>query len=82
VLRVTGILACVGFTINDRAVLVGLRQAVRALIPFLALICAAGQSAVGADDSEVRPPVTKTDFKIVNRARSILNTPSKWNRVS
>src|SRR5262249_36184041 len=32
------------------------------------------------DDPEARPPVTKGDLKIVQRAREILNDPSKWNR--
>jgi hypothetical protein len=32
------------------------------------------------DDSNVRPPVTKADVKIVQRAREILSSPSKWNR--
>jgi hypothetical protein len=32
------------------------------------------------NDSEVRPPVTAADLKIVKRAREILNSPSKWNR--
>jgi hypothetical protein len=32
------------------------------------------------DDSEVRPPVTKDDAKIVRCAREILNSPAKWNR--
>jgi hypothetical protein len=32
------------------------------------------------DDPEVRPPVTKVDVKIVQRAREILSSPSKWNR--
>jgi hypothetical protein len=32
------------------------------------------------DDSNVRPPVTKADLKIVQRAREILSSPSKWNR--
>jgi len=32
------------------------------------------------DDSNVRPPITKTDLHIVKRAREILNTESKWNR--
>jgi hypothetical protein len=44
------------------------------------LFCAVGQTAIAADDSEVRPPVTKLDLKIVNRARSILNSSSEWNR--
>jgi hypothetical protein len=28
----------------------------------------------------VRPPVAKTDVRIVQRARQILDSPSKWNR--
>jgi len=32
------------------------------------------------DDSEVRPPVTKADLRIVKRAREILDSPAKWNR--
>jgi hypothetical protein len=45
-----------------------------------------GQSSVGqsagsvADDPEVRPPVTKVDVQIVQRAREILDSESKWNR--
>jgi hypothetical protein len=31
-------------------------------------------------DPEAHPPVTKVDLKIVQRAREILNDPSKWNR--
>ena len=33
-----------------------------------------------ADNSNVRPPVTKIDLQIVKRAREILNSESKWNR--
>lgn len=43
----------------------------------------AGQSAPAAqagDDSQVRPPVTKADVEIVQRASQILDSPSKWNR--
>ena len=32
------------------------------------------------DAPEVRPPVTKTDIQIVQRARKILDSPEKWNR--
>lgn len=32
------------------------------------------------DDPDVRPPVTKADLRIVDRARQILNDSSKWNR--
>ncbi len=40
----------------------------------------AAQSAGPIDDSQARPPVTKTGLQIVKRARKILNSPSKWNR--
>ena len=40
-----------------------------------------GQTAGGAGDNpEARPPVSKADLRIVQRAREILNSPSKWNR--
>jgi hypothetical protein len=32
------------------------------------------------DDSNARPPVTRADLEIVMRARTILDSPSKWNR--
>jgi hypothetical protein len=32
------------------------------------------------DDSEVRPPMTQADLKIVKRARELLDSPAKWNR--
>lgn len=32
------------------------------------------------DDSQARPPVSKSDVKIVKKAREILNSPEKWNR--
>lgn len=43
-----------------------------------ALIRAAAAQSV--DDSEVRPPVSKSDVEIVKRARQILDSPEKWNR--
>jgi hypothetical protein len=33
-----------------------------------------------ADDSNVRPPVTTDDIKIVERAKSILSSTAVWNR--
>lgn len=39
----------------------------------------AAQSSA-ADDSNARPPVTQADLQIVQRARKILDSPSKWNR--
>ena len=38
------------------------------------------QQTTAPNDSDVRPPVTEADLKIVKRAREILNSPSKWNR--
>ena len=41
----------------------------------------AGQSAGSvADDPEAHPPVTKVDVQVVQRAREILDSESKWNR--
>ena len=37
-------------------------------------------AAPPADDSEARPPVTKADLEIVNRAQKLLDAPAKWNR--
>jgi hypothetical protein len=31
-------------------------------------------------DPDARPPVDKSDVRIVQRARQILNSPAKWNR--
>ena len=33
-----------------------------------------------SDDPEARPPLSKADVRIVQRAREILNSPSNWNR--
>lgn len=57
------------------------------LIPAALLICAvlvpsqwlAGQAAGGDDNPDARPPVTKADVRIVQRAREILNSQSEWN---
>jgi len=38
------------------------------------------KKAVQPDDSNARPPVTKTDLVIVRRANQILDTENKWNR--
>src|SRR5262245_29755778 len=37
-----------------------------------------GAGAPGGSDA--RPPVTKADLRIVQRARQILDSPAKWNR--
>jgi hypothetical protein len=59
------------------------------LVPAALLILAAvlpaqwlaGQAAGGGDDNpDAKPPVTKADVRIVQRARKILNSQSEWNR--
>jgi hypothetical protein len=47
--------------------------------PALVLLAIALQAQT-PDDSEARPPVTKADVRIVQRAREILSSPAKWNR--
>jgi len=37
-------------------------------------------AAQPSDESQSHPPVTKSDVEIVEKARQILNSPSKWNR--
>jgi hypothetical protein len=37
-------------------------------------------SANVSDNPDARPPVTRDDLRIVDRAKEILNTPEKWNR--
>lgn len=37
-------------------------------------------AAQSGDDSESRPPVSKSDIQIVQKARQILDSPEKWNR--
>jgi hypothetical protein len=44
------------------------------------LVLAGVSLAQTADESQSRPPVTKADIRIVQRAREILNSPLKWNR--
>ena len=44
-----------------------------------AVVSAAGLYAQ-TDDSNARPPVSKTDIDIVRPAAQILNSPDKWNR--
>jgi hypothetical protein len=47
----------------------------------LALVMTAGLLAVPqANDSNVHPPVTRDDVKILQRAEQILDSPAKWNR--
>ena len=54
-----------------------------ALLIFAAVLpaqWAATQATGGDDNPEARPPVTKADLRIVQRAREILNSQSEWNR--
>jgi hypothetical protein len=60
-----------------------------AVVPAVLLVFAVvvqGQSSAGqsagsvTDDPEAHPPVTKADVLIVQRARVILDSESKWNR--
>jgi hypothetical protein len=60
----------------------------RALISASVLIVAAvllpmqrlASQTTGEDNPDARPPVTKADARIVQRAHEILNSESKWNR--
>jgi len=49
-------------------------------IAFTSMTRLAAQDAPKSDDPEARPPVTQADVQIVQRARQILDSPSKWNR--
>jgi hypothetical protein len=50
------------------------------LLGIVATETAAPLPAQSSDDSESRPPVSKSDIEIVKRARQILGSPEKWNR--
>lgn len=39
-----------------------------------------GQPTGDDDNPDARPPVTKADARIVQRAHEIINSPSEWNR--
>lgn len=39
-----------------------------------------GQATDNGDDPNAKPPVTQADVRIVQRAREILSSSSKWNR--
>jgi hypothetical protein len=49
------------------------------LLPCAVRAQAATQSP-GFDESNVRPPITSADLRIVKRARELLDSSSKWNR--
>jgi hypothetical protein len=57
----------------------------RLLAAAVVLLCVAALSAQSSsdtksDDPDARPPVTKSDIQIVQRAKQILDSPAKWNR--
>lgn len=45
-----------------------------------AILLVFGALLSAQDSSNVRPPVTQGDVRIVQRAREILNSPAVWNR--
>jgi len=47
---------------------------------FAALALGAPHLHAQQDDSNVRPPVTADDIRIVERAKQILSSPAVWNR--
>ena len=47
---------------------------------FIAAATKPARAAQSTDDSQSRPPVSKSDVQIVQRARQILSSPEKWNR--
>ena len=51
------------------------------LLPFAVKAQTNGTQSTAVDDSKVRPPMAKADLQIVTRARQILDSPAKWNRV-
>jgi len=54
--------------------------AILASLALMSMTRLAAQDASKSDDPEARPPVTQADVQIVQRARQILDSPSKWNR--
>ncbi len=50
------------------------------MLRLLTLVLLVTLGALAQDDPDARPPVTKADLRIVQRAREILNSPAKWNR--
>jgi hypothetical protein len=46
----------------------------------VAALQAQSSSDKNSDDPDARPPVTKADIGIVQRAKQILDSPARWNR--
>jgi hypothetical protein len=53
---------------------------VAVLIVAITLSAQAQNNSSAPDDPDARPPVTRDDVRIVQRAKQILNSPEKWNR--
>jgi hypothetical protein len=49
-------------------------------IVWIVAALSAAQNPARPDDPDARPPVTKADLRVVERAQQILNSSSKWNR--
>jgi hypothetical protein len=49
-------------------------------LPIFVVAAAAASFLASAQDSDVKPLVTKDDVRIVQRAKEILSSPDKWNR--
>jgi hypothetical protein len=50
-------------------------------VPFVVKAQGNTTQSPAIDDSQIRPPITQADLQIVKRAREILDSPSKWNRL-
>ena len=51
------------------------------LLPFAGNAQTNATPSTAVDDSKLRPPITRADLQVVRRAREILDSPAKWNRV-
>jgi hypothetical protein len=64
-----------------REMLVLLRGAIFMFAAALPIHCIAAQAVQsGGDNPDAKPPLTKVDVRIMQRAREILDSPSRWNR--
>jgi hypothetical protein len=66
-------------TTNQKLVAMRVSITVSSLL-LISLTIRGQKTTATADDSNVRPPVTKADLQIAKLARQLLNSPAKWNR--
>lgn len=52
-----------------------------AVLLILGAMSLSGQNSTSEDSPDASPPVSQNDIRIVRRARDLLNSPAKWNRV-